>query len=98
MDRTVYSFDDAYSRELSKSGQLHFQETSMMFLEYFTRLSHALHTAKGRQIGMWDEKDGFLYDTVRYPDGTERHLKIRSLVGIIPFYSFDFLDEAELAL
>lgn len=86
------------SRELSMTGRFHFQETSMMFLEYFTHLSHAFHTAKGRQIGMWDEQEGFLYDTIRYFDGTERHLKIRSLVGIIPFYSFDFIDEEELAL
>lgn len=85
------------SRELCITTKLHFQETSIMFLEYFTHLCHSFQTAKGRSIPMWDEEDGFLYDTVRYADGTERHLKIRSLVGIIPFYSFDFLDEEELA-
>ena len=82
--------------ELSKTGRHYFQELAIMFLEYFTYLSHALHHAKGRSIGMWDDEDGFLYDTVRFADGSEQHLKIRSLVGIIPFYSFHFLDDEEL--
>lgn len=82
--------------ELSKTGSGHYQELAVMFFEYFTYINHGLHTAKGRSQTMWDEEDGFLYDMVRFPDGREEHVKVRSLVGIIPFYSFDFLDEEEL--
>ena len=33
---------------------------------------------------MWDEKDGFYYDLLRLPDGSATHLKVRSMVGLLP--------------
>jgi hypothetical protein len=33
---------------------------------------------------MWDEEDGFYYDVLRLPDGTESRLKVRSVVGLLP--------------
>ena len=33
---------------------------------------------------------------ISFPDGRHESLKVRSLVGIIPFFSIDFLDEEEL--
>jgi len=35
--------------------------------------------------GMWDEEDGFYYDILRLPDGSARRLKVRSMVGLLPF-------------
>ena len=34
---------------------------------------------------MWDEEDGFFYDVLRLPDGTAQKLKVRSMVGLLPF-------------
>jgi Glycosyl hydrolase family 63 C-terminal domain len=34
---------------------------------------------------MWDEEDGFFYDVLRRPDGTATRLKVRSMVGLLPF-------------
>jgi hypothetical protein len=34
--------------------------------------------------GMWDEKDGFYYDLLRFPDGGSTRLKVRSMVGLLP--------------
>src|SRR4051812_7552005 len=39
----------------------------------------------GGGIGMWDEEDGFFYDVLRLPDGEARRLKVRSMVGLLPF-------------
>src|SRR5690606_31063559 len=33
---------------------------------------------------LWDDEDGFYYDTMQLPDGTARRLKVRSLVGLLP--------------
>ena len=33
---------------------------------------------------MWDEEDGFFYDVLRLPNGQARHLKVRSMVGLLP--------------
>ena len=35
--------------------------------------------------GMWDEEDGFYYDVLRLPDGSATRLKVRSMVGLLPF-------------
>ena len=35
--------------------------------------------------GMWDEEDGFYYDVLRLPDGCTSRLKVRSMVGLLPF-------------
>ena len=34
---------------------------------------------------MWDEADGFFYDLLRLPDGGAPRLKVRSMVGLLPF-------------
>jgi hypothetical protein len=35
--------------------------------------------------GMWDEEEGFFYDVLRSPDGRSERLKVRSMVGLLPF-------------
>ncbi len=84
------------SLELSKTGKGHFQELAIMFFEYFTYIARSFHSNLGKEIGMWNEEDGFVYDVVRFQNGSQIDLKVRSLVGIIPFYAFDFLDEADM--
>jgi hypothetical protein len=34
---------------------------------------------------MWDEQDGFFYSVLRSPDGRSERLKVRSMVGLLPF-------------
>src|SRR5918998_1032692 len=53
--------------------------------------SHAGHGA-----GLWDEADGFFYDVLHLPDGGETRLKVRSLVGLIPLFAVEVIDDAVL--
>jgi hypothetical protein len=39
----------------------------------------------GEECGMWDEQDGFFYDVLLLPDGRAERLKVRSMVGLLPF-------------
>jgi hypothetical protein len=39
----------------------------------------------GGGSGMWDEEDGFFYDVLRMEDGHSERLKVRSMVGLMPF-------------
>ena len=41
---------------------------------------------------LWDEKDGFFYDVIRYPDGRCEKLRVRSLVGLIPLFAVERLE------
>jgi len=47
----------------------------------------------GRNHDLWDEEDGFFYDVLRYPDGHFEKLRVRSLVGLIPLYAVERLEE-----
>jgi hypothetical protein len=51
-------------------------------------MDHFLWIAAGMngpgEEGMWDEDDGFYYDTLVLPDGGATRLKVRSLVGLLP--------------
>jgi hypothetical protein len=50
------------------------------FVEQFALISEALETQ-----GLWDEEDGFFYDRLRRPDGSAESIKVRSMVGVLPF-------------
>ena len=45
-----------------------------------------------RDYQLWDEKDGFFYDVLRYPDGRFRKFRVRSLVGLIPLFAVERLE------
>jgi hypothetical protein len=55
----------------------------LKFLEHDTWITSSLIQVGG--TGMWDEEDGFFYDVLRLPDGSAQRLKVRSMVGLLPF-------------
>ncbi|MBJ7449747.1 MAG: glucosidase [Parachlamydiales bacterium] len=85
--------------ELSKTNE-DYQDTAVIFFEHFVYIAAAMQKTSPKLlekgINMWDEDDGFFYDVISYPDGTETKLKVRSFVGLIPFLSIDFITEEEL--
>jgi hypothetical protein len=54
------------------------------FLEHYFWIASSLAHA-GEAVGMWDEEDGFFYDVLRLPNGQGQRLKVRSMVGLLPF-------------
>jgi hypothetical protein len=54
------------------------------FLEHYLWIASSMMHA-GDDVGMWDEEDGFFYDVLRLPNGHATRLKVRSMVGILPF-------------
>jgi hypothetical protein len=46
--------------------------------------------------GLWDERDGFYYDQLVPPEGAAEPLRLRSMIGIIPLFAVEFIDEARL--
>ena len=54
------------------------------FIEHFLWIASSMVHA-GDDVGMWDEEDGFFYDVLRLPDGSAQRLKVRSIVGLLPF-------------
>ncbi len=67
----------------------------LKFIEHFlwiaSSMVHCGHT------GMWDEEDGFFYDVLRWPDGRAERLKVRSMVGLLPFCAVTVFEGKVLA-
>jgi hypothetical protein len=57
---------------------------TMKFVEHFLMIASGM-IRPGEKFGMWDEQDGFFYDVLRLPDGRAERLKVRSMVGLLPF-------------
>jgi hypothetical protein len=58
-------------------------DMTIKFLEHFLWIASSM--AHCGDTGMWDEEDGFFYDVLRLPDGRATRLKVRSMVGLLPF-------------
>jgi hypothetical protein len=69
--------------ELALENQ-NYVDMGVKFLEHYLWIATAMIHA-GDDVGMWDEEDGFFYDVLRPPDGYAKRLKVRSIVGLIPF-------------
>ncbi|MDF0673656.1 MAG: glucosidase [Nitrospira sp.] len=61
-----------------------YDDLAAKFFEHFIWIAAGMNGSAADGIGMWDEKDGFYYDLLRLPDGSATHLKVRSMVGLLP--------------
>ena len=73
-----------------------YADMALKFVEHFLWIASAMGHLGG-DLGMWDEEDGFYYDVLRLPDGSARHLKVRSMVGLLPLCAATWFDGAVLA-
>jgi hypothetical protein len=63
------------------------------FFEHFVAIVEATNDLGG--AGLWDEADGFYYDRAQV-QGKAFPLRIRSVVGIIPIFAAEALDDTQL--
>jgi hypothetical protein len=73
-----------------------YAEMGIKFVEHFLWIASAM-VHLGGDVGMWDEEDGFFYDVLRLPNGEAFHLKVRSMVGLLPLCAATTFDGAALA-
>jgi hypothetical protein len=78
--------------ELAKENHT-YETMATKFFEHFVYIGGAMKHMGGRDYQMWDDADGFFYDVLRYPDGRFQKFAVRSLVGLIPLYAIDTIDE-----
>jgi hypothetical protein len=70
-----------------------YSDIASKFFEHFVAISDAINNFRGN--GLWSEIDGFYYDQLLSNESVH-HLRIRSLVGIIPLLAVSVLDEAQI--
>ena len=71
------------SVELAQKDET-YREYPAKFMRHFLSIAHAMVNRNASE-SMWDEEDGFFYDVLRKSDGSSTRLKVRSMVGLIPF-------------
>ncbi|MCI0433708.1 MAG: glucosidase [Gemmatimonadetes bacterium] len=67
-----------------------YEDLASKFFEHFIAITDAMNTLGG--TGLWDEQDGFYYDQL-HVDGRYIPLRLRSMVGVIPLFAVEILDE-----
>jgi hypothetical protein len=84
--------------ELARENPV-YEDVATKFFEHFLTIASAMTHVGGTEAekdvcgrGLWDEADGFFYDALILPDGSETTLRVRSLVGLIPLCAVEVLD------
>jgi hypothetical protein len=78
--------------ELSNSNPV-YQDMATKFFEHFLYIAGAMDSMGADGTGLWDEEDEFFYDSVRLAGDGRIKLKIRSMVGLVPLFAVEVLDD-----
>jgi hypothetical protein len=70
-----------------------YEALATKFFQHYVLVAGAMRHMGNRDYSLWDEEDGFFYDVLRYPDGRFHKLRVRSLVGLIPLFAVERLEE-----
>jgi hypothetical protein len=78
--------------ELAKENKA-YEALATKFFEHYIYVGAAMKKMGGRHYQLWDEEDGFFYDVLSHPDGSFEKFRVRSLVGLIPLYAVERLED-----
>jgi hypothetical protein len=73
---------------LNRAGVRPTSDLVLKFLEHFALVRTALNS-----LGLWNDEDGFFYDQLVGPDGSEQTIAVHSMVGAIPLLATMVLNE-----
>jgi mannosylglycerate hydrolase MGH1-like protein len=77
--------------ELAKTDSV-YEGLATKFFEHYVYIGAAMKMIRGDRT-LWDQDDGFFYDILRFPDGAGIPFRVRSLVGLIPLYAIERLEQ-----
>ncbi|MBC6611298.1 glucosidase [Hymenobacter sp. BT507] len=77
--------------ELARTNPV-YQDMASKFFEHFLYIAEAM-TKVGGGYSLWDEEDEFYYDVLNSPDRGRQMLKVRSMVGLIPLFAVEVLND-----
>lgn len=81
--------------ELSMTDQV-YEDIATKFFEHFLSIAGAMADVAGSGQSLWHEADGFFYDTLHTSAGQFQAIPVRSMVGLIPIFAVEVLDQAML--
>ncbi|MDQ3699560.1 MAG: glucosidase, partial [Chloroflexota bacterium] len=78
--------------ELARENRA-YEGLATKFFQHYIYVAAAMKHMGGRHLQLWDEEDGFFYDVLHFPDDRFEKFHVRSLVGLIPLYAVERLEE-----
>jgi hypothetical protein len=81
--------------ELARENRA-YEGLATKFFQHYIYVGAAMTNMGGRHYQLWDDEDGFFYDVLRFPDDRFETFRVRSLVGLIPLYAVERLEEQEV--
>ncbi|OGF24751.1 MAG: glucosidase, partial [Candidatus Eisenbacteria bacterium RBG_19FT_COMBO_70_11] len=67
-----------------------YEDVASKFFEHYVAITDAINHLGG--TGLWNEEDGFYYDML-HRDGSNVPMRLRSLVGLIPLFAVEVLEQ-----
>ncbi|MBX3237834.1 MAG: glucosidase [Nitrospiraceae bacterium] len=77
--------------ELARTDRA-YEDVASKFFEHFVYICRAINNIGSQKLELWNKEDGFFYDVLHLPDGQNRPMKVRSMVGLIPLFAVETLD------
>ena len=74
-----------------------YEDVASKFFEHFMYVATALNRTREGGTNLWDEEDGFYYDTLLHPDGTLERNRVHSFVGLIPLFAVTTIEPEAIA-
>ena len=82
----------AIAVELAKQNRV-YADVASKFFEHFVYISEAMNNVGEENTEIWNERDGFYYDVVHLENHRNIPIKVRSMVGLIPLFAVETLEE-----
>ncbi len=80
----------AIALELAKENPV-YEDIASKFFEHFLYIATAINSSGETSINLWDKEDNFYYDVLHFPHGDRIHLKVRSMVGLVPLFATELI-------
>ncbi|MGV8920293.1 MAG: MGH1-like glycoside hydrolase domain-containing protein [Pseudomonas sp.] len=80
--------------ELAKRNAV-YVDIAVKFFEHFLYIAGAINRVDDSSGGLWDDQDAFFYDVLHRPDGSIEPVRLRSLVGLMPLFAVQVLEQRE---
>jgi len=81
----------AIALELAKTNSV-YEDIASKFFEHFLYISDAMNHIGETNIHLWDDTDKFFYDVLHSPHNERHHMKVRSMVGLVPLFAVEILE------
>ncbi len=85
----------AIALELANEDKV-YEDVASKFFEHFVYISDAMNNLGNEDTELWNERDGFYYDVLHLPNQRNIPIRLRSMVGLIPLFAVETLEESWL--